>query len=452
MSNPHGYLPSNGYMPPIQWSRRDFLRLSSLATAGLLTGCATNPVTGKSQLMLVSEAQEIQMDQQHSPHQLSADYGVIQDKALNNYIESTGKRMAARTHRTHMPYRFNGVNATYVNAYAFPGGTIACTRGILLSLESEAELGALLGHELGHVNARHTAERMSKSMLTSAVVGGLAVYAGSRNSTLGGLAAQLGMLGSGVLLASYSRDNERQADDLGMEYLVGSGYGPEGMVQLMDMLKSMSNHKMDATQLLFSTHPMSDERYKTAVATARNKYSAQAKQPIHRERYMDNTARLRKLKPAIDNLQKAEAQMAKKQYGQAEALYKKALKSAPQDYAALVMMSKCQLAQKKYADAGRYSTKAKAVYPAEAQGYFLDGYANYQQKKFDKALNDFDTYERRLAGNPNILFFKGACFEGKQSREKAANQYVSYLKVVNEGPMAEHAYKRLVDWGYVQKQ
>ena len=197
---------------------------------------------------------------------------------------------------------------------------------------------------------------------------------------------------------------------------------------------------------------MSSERYETAVGTARSKYKAQAQQPIHRERYMDHTAGLRKIKPAIDNLQKAEGLMAKKQYGQAEALYKKALKNAPQDYAALVMMSKCQLAQKKYADAGRYSSKAKAVYPAEAQGYFLDGYANYQQKRFDKALGDFDIYDRRLAGNPNILFFKGACFEGKQNKDKAANQYVSYLKVVNEGPMAQHAYQRLVDWGYVQKQ
>ena len=149
MPHPLGRLP--------RWSRREFLQISSLAAAGMVTGCATNPVTGRSQFMLVSEEQEIQMDQQHSPHQLSADYGVIQDKALNDYIESTGKRMATRTHRPQMPYRFNGVNATYVNAYAFPGGTIACTRGILLSLESEAELAALLGHELGHVNARHTA-------------------------------------------------------------------------------------------------------------------------------------------------------------------------------------------------------------------------------------------------------------------------------------------------------
>ena len=125
--------------------RREFLRLSSMAAAGLIAGCATNPVTGKSQLMLVSEDKEIQIDKQHSPYQFSADYGTVQDKRLADYIDRTGKNITAHTHRTHMPYNFHVVNATYVNAYAFPGGTIACTRGILLSLENEAELSALLG-------------------------------------------------------------------------------------------------------------------------------------------------------------------------------------------------------------------------------------------------------------------------------------------------------------------
>ena len=105
----------------------------------------------------------------------------------------TAEQMAAHTHRSHMPYNFHCVNANYVNAYAFPGGSIACTRGIMLALDNEAELAALLGHELGHVNARHTAEIMSKSQLANMAVGGLAILTSATvGSGAGNLAGQLG--------------------------------------------------------------------------------------------------------------------------------------------------------------------------------------------------------------------------------------------------------------------
>ncbi|UCF56248.1 MAG: M48 family metalloprotease, partial [Deltaproteobacteria bacterium] len=253
-------------------TRRDFLWVISMSAAGFVAGCAVSPVTGRRQLMLVSEDQEIQIDKQNSPHQFSADYGVVQDKALNDYIDQTGKKIAARTHRPHMPYSFRVVNASYINAYAFPGGSIACTRGILLSLDNEAELAALLGHELGHVNARHTAQQMSKGLLTQAVVGGLSVLAGTKGAAYGRMASQLGMIGGGALLASYSRDNEREADALGMEYMVRTGYTPKGMIGLMDMLRALSKNKPSTIELMFATHPMSDERYQTAVETAQSKY------------------------------------------------------------------------------------------------------------------------------------------------------------------------------------
>ena len=208
-------------------TRRQFLWLTSVTAAGYLVGCATNPVTGKKQLMLMSEEQEIQIDKQYSPMQFSSDYGLVQDKGLNKYIDKTGQKMAALTHRPKMPYSFRVVNATYVNAYAFPGGSIAATRGILLALDNEAELAALLGHELGHVNARHTAEQMSKGMVTQAVLGGVSILAGTQGAAYGQLASQLGSIGAGALLASYSRDNERQADALGMEYMVKTGYGSQ---------------------------------------------------------------------------------------------------------------------------------------------------------------------------------------------------------------------------------
>jgi len=427
-------------------TRREFMWLSTLAAAGLIAGCATNPVTGESQLMLVSEDQEIQIDRQYSPYQFSADYGTTQDKELNDYIDRTGKRMATRSHRPHMPYNFQVVNANYVNAYAFPGGSIACTRGILLSLDNEAELAALLGHELGHVNARHTAEQMSKGMLTQSVVGGLAAAAGTQGAFYGDIASQLGQVSAGALLASYSRDNERQADALGMEYMVQSGYSSEGMVGLMDMLKSMGRHQPSAIELMFSTHPMSQERYQTAVQTAESKYSAARKNPLYRQRYMDNTARLRSQKGAIDQMQLAEKEMTKKNFPAVDQHLRKALKKVPDDYTALVMMSKSQLIQKKWVVGRQYAEMAQQSYPQEAQAYHLSGFAKVNLKDYDGALEEFNRYDKVLAGNPNTFFLKGYCYEGMKQYSQAGREYRRYLQVVNQGEYANHASKKVRQW------
>ncbi len=431
-------------------TRRDFIQLSTLAAAGVLTGCAANPVTGKSQLMLVSEDQEIQIDKKNSPYQFSADYGTVRDPLLAGYMERTGKSVAAQTHRPQMPYEFKVVNATYVNAYAFPGGSIAATRGILLTLKNEAELAALLGHELGHVNARHTAEQMSKGQITQGVIGGLAAIAGTQGRIYGQLASQLGAIGAGALLASYSRENEHEADSLGLDYMVKAGYGSKGFVGLMDMLNNLNKHKTSTLALLFATHPMSSERYRIAVARVQESYRYAADKPLHRDRYMDHLANLRKIEPAIKKLQTGERAMAKKQYPQAEKEYAQALKIAPRDYAGLVMMAKCQLVQKKHAAAQRYADQAKKVYPEEAQGYHLAGYAKIKGQKFDAALADLNRYDKLLPGNPGILFLKGLSYEGMQKKEPAARQYYQYLQAIRQGDSAKHAYKRLVDWGYIK--
>jgi predicted Zn-dependent protease len=358
--------------------------------------------------------------------------------------------MAARTHRPEMPYSFQVVNATYVNAYAFPGGSIAVTRGILLTLEDEAELAALLGHELGHVNARHTAEQMSKSMLAKAVVAGAAIYAGTQKPVYAGAVSALGMVGAGALLASYSRDNEREADALGLKYMVDTGYNPEGMEGLMDMLRNLSAHKPNVIELMFATHPMSDERYRTTRNAIQNQYAAQTSLPEYRERYMDNTAKLRKIKGAIEAMQKGEKEMGAERYPQAESHLKTALGMAPDDYAALVLMSKCAMLQEKYDEADRYASRAGEVFPQEAQSHYISGLANLNKRRFEKAYQKLDAYDRILPGNPNLLFLRGYCQENMQHTKTAADFYMRYLKVVNRGEQAQHAHTRLVEWGYIK--
>jgi predicted Zn-dependent protease len=431
-------------------TRREFMWLSSMAAAGYVFGCAMDPVTGKKQLMLVSEDTEIQIDKQYSPIQISSDYGAVQDSRLNSYVSQVGNKMAAKSHRPQMPYSFRVVNATYVNAYAFPGGTIAATRGIMLSLENEAELAALLGHELGHVNARHSAEQMSKGMLTQTVVGGVSVLAGTQSAALGDLAGQLGQISAGALLASYSRDNEREADALGMEYMVGAGYGSEGFVGLMDMLNSMSKHKSTTVDLLFATHPMSQERYDTALQMADSQYASAQNKPLYRERYMDHTAVLRAKKTAIEEIQNGDKLLAQRKYDAAGNHYRRALKKAPDDYVALCQMSISNLAQKKYAVGRQYAEMAQKAYPQEAQAYHLSGFSKIQLKDFEGAYEEFNTYDRLLPGNPNTLFFMGYCQEGMGNTEQAAQHYQRFLQKVQQGQYAQHAYRRLVEWGYIK--
>ncbi len=431
-------------------SRRQFLALTTMATAGVAAGCATNPVPGRTQFMTVSEQEEIQIDRQYSPMQFSEDFGPVQDAALNAYVSGVGRGMVPGTHRPHLPYSFRVVNATYINAYAFPGGSIACTRGILTSLDNEAELAALLGHEIGHVNARHTAEQMSKGQLSNILVGGLSTVAGVASPGLGQIAATLGGFGAGAFLASYSRDNERQADALGTDYLVKAGYGPDGMVGLMEMLNSLHKSKPGAIELMFATHPMSDERYQTAVNAVRTRYSASRGLPLYRERYMDNTARLRSITGAIQKMQKGDTALAAKKYSQAEAHYQTALRQAPNDYAGLVSMAKCQLIQKKYSEGVRFARQAKAAYPQEAQGHYLSGFAALNLKEYESAHQDFQTTQRLLPGNPTPLFFMGFAQEAMNHRPEAAREYRLYLQQVQQGRYAQHAAQRLQEWGYAR--
>jgi predicted Zn-dependent protease len=289
---------------------------------------------------------------------------------------------------------------------------------------------------------------MSKGMLTQAAFGGLSVLAATQGAGYGRLASQLGMVGTGALLAHYSRDNEREADALGMEYMVRAGYGSGGFIGLMDMLRSLSNRKPSAIEVMFSTHPMSEERYRTAVDMAQTKYQSAKDRPLYRDRYMDHTASLRTKQNAIEEMQKGEKEMARRKYKDGEKHFHRALKQAPNDYAGLVMMAICQLVQENDSEARRYAKAAKDVYPEEARAYHISGFAKIRLKDFEGASQDFNHYEERLPGNPHIVFFKGYCQEGMQHIQDAANHYQRYLQLVQQGDYAKHAYQRLVEWGY----
>lgn len=434
-------------------SRRQFLALAagSSAVACLPTGCATNPVTGQKELMLMSEAMEVQQDNKWAPHQFSADYGPSQDAALNAYISKVGNTMAPLTHRPAMPYNYQVVNAVVVNGYTFPAGSMGLARGLLLEMDNEAQLAAVLGHELGHVNARHSATRFTHGVIAQLIVAGITAYAEHENEKYAPLAAGLGMLGSNLLLCRYSRADEREADALGMRYMTAAGYNPKGMAGVMDMFVNLHNRQPSAVELLFSTHPMSDERYDTAVEKLKTQYADRSNRSVHRQRYMDQTARLRKLAPTIRKLQAGQKLMINQKFPQAEHAFGEALNLTPNDYAGLLMMAKCCLAQQKHGEAQAFCKRAQAVYPEEPQATHVQGMTQLENGKPAAALAAFKRYESMLPGNDNTIFLKGLAHEQMGHRKAAALEYMRYRQTAPNGIQTAAVNQRLTEWGYLKE-
>jgi predicted Zn-dependent protease len=248
--------------------KQSFLTLLSVPMLALLTACSvvscsTNPATGEQQFTgLLPAGQEASIGAEE--HQkVEAQFGEFMTGPIADYVASVGQRVAANTERQDVQYRFYTIDSPEVNAFALPGGYIYVTRGLLALANSEAELAAVLGHEIGHVTGRHAAARMSQGTLAGlgAAVVGLAT--GSQ------AAGQLANLGSNLYISSYSRGQEHQSDELGIRYLSRAGYVPGAMADFLASLDAQSELEGRSGGFsYFSTHPVTAERVREARAIA----------------------------------------------------------------------------------------------------------------------------------------------------------------------------------------
>src|SRR5438477_10614207 len=224
--------------------------------AGLGVGaCAVNPATGSRQLMLISESQEIAMGRDYDK-QVAASIGLYPDSGLQRYLQQFGGRLAATSERPNLPWSFRVVDDPVVNAFALPGGYIYVTRGILAHLNSEAELAGVVGHEIGHVTARHSVSPMTKQQLAQ-----LCPASGAIASPDVGRYAGLASQALGVLFLKYSRDDESQADELGLRYLRRAAYDPREMPHVFEMLARVSQAQGGGrVPEWLATHPNPDNR------------------------------------------------------------------------------------------------------------------------------------------------------------------------------------------------
>ena len=222
--------------------------------------CAINPATGKRQLMLVSEGQEVALGRENDKT-ITAQMGLYDDEELQAYVHGLGRRLAARSERPDLEWTFRVVDDPVVNAFALPGGYIYITRGILAHMKSEAELAAVIGHEIGHVTARHSASQISKAQLAQVGLGATAILAPEQAARFGNLA----QTGLGLAFLRFGRDDERQADDLGLRYMVAGGYDARPMADVFDMLDRVSaSSGGGGAPGWMSTHPAPENRRERA--------------------------------------------------------------------------------------------------------------------------------------------------------------------------------------------
>jgi predicted Zn-dependent protease len=263
--------------------RKTFLSLGLVSALLLINSCAKNPVTGQRDFMLMSEGQEVAMGKQSDP-EIVAYMGLYEDPTLQKFINEKGQQMASVSHRKNLKYEFKVVDSPVVNAFAVPGGYVYFTRGILAHFNNEAEFAGVLGHEIGHITARHSAKQYSNAMLAQ-----IGLVAGSVLSPTFAQYADIAQQGLGLLFLKFGRDAESQSDKLGVEYSTKIGYDAEemaGFFSTLDRMRKSSGGEEVPTFL--STHPDPADREKKVAKMAdswKNKVNASTLK-VNRDSYL----------------------------------------------------------------------------------------------------------------------------------------------------------------------
>jgi predicted Zn-dependent protease len=272
--------------------RRAVAPISSLVMAAGLalvpSGCARNPVTGKSELSLVSESQEIQMGQE-AAQQVAQSIGYYDDPQVQAYVSGIGMKMAKASERPNLPWEFHVVNDASVNAFALPGGFIYVTRGLMTSINDEAELATVIGHEIGHVTNRHSVQQISKAQVAQLGLG-LGSILSSDVARLAGLASQ----GLSVLFLKYSRDAENQADLAGFRYALNENYDVREMSNVFQTLDRISNASGGGGRLpeWLATHPNPGTRIENTQARLDTLSRSLNNTTVNREGYLQHVANM----------------------------------------------------------------------------------------------------------------------------------------------------------------
>ena len=357
---------------------RKFSVLLIASLALITTACGTNPVTKKKEIQFVSQNQEIEIGKQnYSPARQSQGGDYILDAELTEYVQGIGKRLAAVSDRPDLPYEFVVINDSTPNAWAMPGGKIAFNRGLLYELNSEAELAAVMGHEIVHAAARHGAKSMERGIFMQGAM--IAVGIGAQNSNYGNLIVGGAQLGAALTMSKYGRDAESESDLYGMKYMKKAGYDPAAAVSLQETFVRLSENKQSNwLEGLFASHPPSQIRVDANKVTLAK---MGAGGDWGKEVYAQKTAKLRSTQAAYKAYDDGIKALKAKDTAKATALANQAIKGEPREARFQELLGDIALTDKKTNEALAYYDKAIKLQPDYFKPHVQSGIALYNAGK-----------------------------------------------------------------------
>lgn len=364
------------------------MRIFALLCLLLFSACSRNPVTGKSELGLVSESQEIQIGESNYQILEQAEGGpFVTHPSIEKYVEKVGNRLAAVSDRPHLPYEFIVLNNSIPNAWSLPGGKIGINRGLLIELHSEAELAAVLAHEIVHSAARHGAKHYERELLISAGLMGLDQVLSDHKYE--DVAMGTAAIGATLVTMKYSRNAELEADQYGIKYMVAAGYDPQAAVDLQRVfLKLSKDKKTNWLTGLFATHPPSEERIKANQATV-DSYPPGGF--IGAKEYENAMKDLRKATPAYQDLDHGYAALKKRAYEKALTLAKDGIKIEPREAHLFNLKGKAEVELKRPTEALASFNKAIVLNPDYFDFYLQRGNVKYQLGDLNGSQKDLET-------------------------------------------------------------
>jgi predicted Zn-dependent protease len=427
--------------------RTHLFLLLSLLTLAALSGCAVNPATGRTELALipVPTSQEIAIGEKTFPQAVQQMGGEYPDARLAAYVNQVGLRLGRSSQRPELPYQFKVVNDSTPNAFALPGGFIAITRGLLVNMNNEAQLAAILGHEIGHVTARHAVQGIQRGTLFNVALSVLSGVTG--DTAFGPLAQQAGELSTALLDRSYSRDQERESDLLGIDYMVQASYDPQGAVQVQEFFYRQIEGGAKPMWLtgIFRSHPFSKERMLANDEYIRTRYAQTLNNPsyvLRPDTFQAAVAPLQKSRKGYELYDEARQLEASGNLARAIAAYLQAAAASPDESLILTGLGMAYLKAEDANSARLHLARAVKLdgnYYLSRMGF---GYALLQKGNNLEAVRELEASMKLLPTlQGGYLLAEG--YEKTGQSQKALELYSAVAKADPDGKLGRSAAERV---------